>query len=165
MTDREKFFDTVGILVEAYLNGVLMHGDCAACAVGNIISAKLGCKITSFDNEFGEPFYAWKRGGHRLTPLWGMVFVTGATGPVLNPKAYMGNCKLQIDASGYSWQDLARIESAFERAANYNNEGELLNDREDAVFNGLLAVVDVLSEIHHLDLSTREEAKLMFVKS
>lgn len=159
MTQREKFFETVGILVEAYMNGVLMHGNCAACAVGNIIAAKLGCKITTFKNTFGEDFYLWRRGGQRFTPLWQMVFVTLTDGTSFhNPMAYMGNCRLQIDATGYLWQDLARIESAFERAANYDNPDE-------AMFKGLMAVVDVLSDIHGIDLSERESAKLLFNKA
>lgn len=165
MTQREKFFETVGILVEAYMNGVLMHGNCAACAVGNIIAAKLRCKIAPFENAFGEEFYSWERGGQQLTPVWGLVFITGSDGPVQNPEAYIGNCKLQIDASGYSWQDLARIEVAFERAAHYDGNGKLLNAPDEAMFDGLMAVTNVLAEIHGINLEERESAKLLFNKA
>lgn len=155
--EKAKFQETMSILVDAYLNGTLMHGNCAACVVGNIIAAKLGCKITTFKNTFGEDFYLWRRGGQRFTPLWGLVFITGSDGPVQNPKAYMGNCKLQIDASGYSWEDLARIEIAFERTA-------YCIDPDQAMFDGLMSVCDVLAEIHGIDLTEKEQAKLLFVK-
>lgn len=35
--DEQKFHETVGILVRAFLEGTLEAMDCAACAVGNIV--------------------------------------------------------------------------------------------------------------------------------
>lgn len=161
MTQREKFFETVGILVEAYLNGTLLHGDCAACAVGNIIAAKLKCKIVPGINSFGDNINWWQRGEHEIKPLWPLVFVTDShSNQIRSPKSYMGHTKLQIDATGYSWQQLALIESAFERAAHTSCEGE-----EQAMFDGLMAVTNVLAEIHGINLEERESAKLLFNKA
>jgi hypothetical protein len=165
MTDREKFFDTVGILVEAYLNETLMHGECCACAVGNILAAKLNCKVQSRIDFLGEWHTYWQRGDDEVRPLWPLVFTSKTDGSQFqNPKSYMGSTKSQIDRSGYTWQELAIIESAFERAAHYDSEGKLLNDPEEAMFNGLMNVVEQLASIHLIDLSTRESAKLLFVK-
>lgn len=158
MTQREKFFETVGILVEAYLNDTLTHGECQACAVGNIIAKKLNCTVVP-----SYPF--WRRADSDVTALWGLVFITNSDGSqTLNPRAYMGSAKKQIDATGYSWQQLALIESSFERAAHYDGAGKLLNDIEEAMFNGLMNVVDALAAIHSIDLSERESAKLLFKK-
>ena len=61
----------------------------------------------------------------------------------------------QAEATGYTIYQLNAIERAFEGV------DELATDR---MFLGLMAVVDVLAEIHGIDLKQREEAKLLFVK-
>lgn len=111
---KATFENTVDILVKAYLNGTLAHGDCAACAVGNIIAAKIGAKVDISDIDIcgGE----WVRNGQYLTIGWNEVFVTRGSDQIKNPIMYGGQIKRQIDASGYSWQDLAKIEFAFETA-------------------------------------------------
>ena len=58
-----------------------------------------------------------------------------------------------IAESGYSVDELARIEFAFESVPL----------GEDRMFKGLMAVVDVLSDIHGVDLSVKEESKMLFV--
>ena len=44
-TELERFHETVGILVKAYLNDTLEHTNCHACAVGNMIASKMGISI------------------------------------------------------------------------------------------------------------------------
>lgn len=58
----------------------------------------------------------------------------------------------QIEYSGYTWQQLGEIEKAFEA-------------EDPDMFNGLMAVVDVLAEIHNVDLTETESAKALFVKA
>ena len=60
-----------------------------------------------------------------------------------------------IDSSGYTIDQLAKIENAFESAPQGNTE-------EEYMFNGLMAVVEVLAKIHGIDLETKEKAKLQF---
>jgi hypothetical protein len=63
-----------------------------------------------------------------------------------------------INATGYSVHEIHQIEYAFENAP-YQGD-----DTEEWMFNGLMAVVDVLAEIHGIDLTAKEEAKKLFVK-
>lgn len=63
----------------------------------------------------------------------------------------------QIEATGYTAGQLADVELAFETAA----EGFT----EEAEFAGLMAVVDVLADIHGIDLATAEASKLLFIKA
>lgn len=65
---------------------------------------------------------------------------------------------LMIDQTGYSEVELAKIEFAFESADEGSTEDENM-------FNGLMAVVDVLAEIHGVDLTSKEQAKKLFVKA
>lgn len=152
------FNHTVNVLVRSYMDGSLQHGDCAACAVGNIIADSIGAKVYT-DQLFGG---SWKRGGCEITIVWDEVFLTspGRTQDI-TPDAYKGWVKKQIDASGYSWEELARIEKAFESVPyddhSYNSDSHM--------FDGLMAVVDVLAEIHGIDLKQKEEAKALFIKA
>lgn len=162
---KPTFEKTVDILVKAYLNGTLEHGNCAACAVGNIIAASIGANVVARE-------YSWLRNGAHISPIWDEVFCSSGAGKqVVLPEEYKGWVKKQIDTSGYSWQELALIERTFETHSPFEDEnyrdGADDADRdieEKSMFNGLMAVVDVLAEIHGIDLKVREDAKSLFVK-
>lgn len=162
MSNIEKFNETVSILVKAYLNDTLQHGNCFACAVGNIIAAKSGFKFCdkkvkghSLSWE-GQPYPAFNENAYDAQG-WGAAFTTGFLGIQHLRLEYLTNehVSRQIKISGYTWQELAKIENAFEVAPH---------DYSDRMFNGLMAVVDVLAEIHGIDLQQKESAKLMFAK-
>jgi hypothetical protein len=70
---------------------------------------------------------------------------------------YNGKSKELIDSTGYTVYELARIEEAFEDV-----DSNCTND--EWMFNGLMAVIEVLAEIHGIDLKQKEEAKALFVK-
>jgi hypothetical protein len=148
MKNKEHFDKTVKILVNAYLNNTLVHRNCHACAVGNIVAANLGIQ---YDQN-----YKWI--GRQVA--WKEVFVTirYQIAQIKRAWAYTDEAKVQIDATGYSWQDLAKIEYAFERAP-------MGRTHEDHVFNGLMAVIEVLCQIHELDETTKTAAKQLFVKA
>ena len=141
--ELEKFNETISILVKAYLNDTLRHGDCAACAVGNLVS--YGDKSTESSRII----------------KWFNVFGTMRTATYCRqfeaPHNYHTEAKEVIDSTGYTWPELAKIEYAFESAPIGNNDDEWM-------FNGLMSVVDVLAEIHGIDLETTEKAKLQFVR-
>lgn len=140
----QKFHETVSILVKAYLNDELRHGDCNACAVGNLIYANLGNKKM------------W----------WPYVFMTSRLGEaVFDESAYCGDAQIEIDSTGYSPLELARVENAFEVNAIYDQFQDQVGDKDEQMFNGLMAVVDVLADIHGIDLSQKEHAKALFVKT
>jgi hypothetical protein len=145
MKNQEKFDDTINILVAAYLNNSLMHRNCHACAVGNMIAAHLNITYDQNLKWIGRQV-AWKE-----------VFVTFRYHPtqIKRPWAYTGEAKAQIDATGYSWQELSRLEYAFEKAAKGNTQ-------EEHLFNGLMAVVDVLCQIHEVTQTAHTAARHLF---
>lgn len=147
------FDHTVNVLVQAYLKDELAHMVCGACAVGNIVAAAIGTKpkriegVTVFDNVQFED--------GTLT-LWYNTIVCESTSGIG-----------QIMKTGYTVDELRQIEQAFENAPG-KPDGDGLFDGKTTdpvwMFNGLMAVVDVLAEIHGIDLKQREEAKLLFTK-
>ena len=141
MKNKELFTKTVNILVDAYFKNTLQHGNCAACAVGNIIACNMGIKFRI--STVCDGFYTWDG----LKVSWNKVFVT--------PFNYEGEAKEQIDSTGYTWQELAKVEFAFETA--YVGKSE-----DDYMFNGLMAVVDVLIEIHEGNETEKVTAKELF---
>jgi hypothetical protein len=148
------FNHTLNVLVKAFFDGTLTHGDCGACAVGNIVADSVGTR------EFyvAPPWHEYD-----IAEGWAAVFCTVQKNKqFFRPTWYKGEAKRQIDATGYSFKELARIEKAFEK---YNSKYTMEENTVVAMFNGLMAVVDVLAEIHGIDLQQREEAKAMFVKS
>ncbi|KAA5545017.1 hypothetical protein [Adhaeribacter rhizoryzae] len=148
MKNKELFDRTVKILVNAYLNNTLVHNNCGACAVGNIIAANMQIKYDSYLKWIGRQL------------AWSTVFVTMPfkSEQVQRPWAYNGSAKEQIDATGYSWQELALIEAAFESAPKNTTPDERM-------FNGLMAVVDVLGQIHDLNEETKQATKELFLKA
>jgi hypothetical protein len=154
---RPTFNQTVNVLVQAYLNDTLIHGYCAACAVGNIVASSMGIEVLKED-DFSVPYWS------KSNPEWPTVFLCTGEDPakkdfqVITPDGYKNpKVKIEIDSTGYTWQELAKIEFAFESVPYSRN-------RENRMYEGLMKVVDVLAEIHGIDLSVKENAKLLFVR-
>jgi hypothetical protein len=150
---KPTFEQTVDVLVRAYMNDELAHRICSACAVGNIVAAALGTRPkviggpTVFDNNLFED-------GTRTDWYDAMIG---------------SHCRGidQIHKTGYTVSEIKQIEHAFEHAPGEpEGDGMFPGKTTDPVwmFNGLMAVVDVLAEIHGVDLTAKESAKLQFVK-
>src|ERR1044071_10512412 len=100
----ERFNKTVDILVKAYLNDTLAHKTCTACAVGNIIAHYLGTtpmpdksnKYTGFSNSMFS---------NGQSECW--FDMCGS-----NDKMVMEGH--QVNLTGYSAEELGRVEYAFE---------------------------------------------------
>lgn len=146
MKNKELFEKTVNILVNAYQKNTLQHGQCSACAVGNIVAHNMGY-------VFYEIFPVWVKG----SPYWADVFITALGGQTIYPEKYIDESKKQIDSTGYTWQELAKIEYAFEMSSKGNNN-------DDWMFNGLLAVYDVLCKIHEVSKDEVTKGELVFIK-
>jgi hypothetical protein len=145
---KVKFADTVAILVKAYLNNELKHGDCECCAVGNIVHA------AGYKKYYHEKMQLDSCG------IWKNVFCTDdgvQQWRTYRDEYYFAGIQC-IESTGYSTEELARVEYAFEKASDSESNDERM-------FNGLMAVVDVLAEIHGIDLKQAEEAKQLFVKA
>lgn len=142
---KATFENTVDILVKAYLNDTLQHGNCTACAVGNIIAASCGFK---FEKRI-EKTNILKWVGHSVEEAKEWYYGYGTL------KVLETDLTLK---TGYSHIELGLIERAFESSLDIGIKPD------ERMFNGLMAVVEVLSEIHGIDLTQKEEAKKMFVK-
>jgi len=156
---KAEFNNTVSILVKGYLSGTLYKGSCAACAVGNICAAALGVQVDPSD--LSDNGWVDSEEG----PMWHHLFMTNAGGwqnrfyqqEDFEPELICNQMGIeQAQKTGYTVSDLARIEKAF--------EGAELGYNDEASYAGLMAVVDVLADIHGIDLATAEVAKRLFAK-
>lgn len=145
------FEDTVTLLTKSYHKGTLVKGCPAACGVGNIIANALGCDMVIHEraglhNGNVNRYLQWKKDGNDKRVYWHRAFMT-----VEGVQHHFGHnasailVKEQIIATGYTIAELARIEFAFESASpNFDDDAEAL---------GLAAVIDVLADIHGIDLT------------
>lgn len=130
-----SFENSVSVLVKAYFNDTLVMGTCHACAVGNLVQDACGFKfkyimgtILVWENQYVNWFLSKDTGEHTNQTL----------------------------AIGYSIQEIRSIEYAFE--GWYSRYDGLKEAERKDVFLGLLRVVDVLAEIHGVDLTVKEAA-------
>lgn len=157
MIKKELYDKTVSILEQAYLKNELVHGDCTACAVGNLIEKSFLPRVIEEVKKHGlSPLLAFTatRGD------WKRAFVTdNKTGERhQNFAACNGYVKEYIDSTGYTVEELSEIEHAFEIAPKGDSEDEYM-------FNGLLAIIDMLDKIHeNTDEVITQESKAKFVK-
>ncbi len=150
------FTQTINVLVQAFLNDTLQHSNCRACAVGNILGGSAWTSL--FCTASGKQIIAEEG----VTTPYGndddefkAIPIEGVYANIWLSRQKEG--RRLIDASGYTLEELAAIERAFELSPKGNNN-------EEWMFNGLMAVVDVLAEIHNIDLKEREETKQLFTK-
>lgn len=160
MKNETLYNKTVDILVQAYFEGTLEHGNCYACAVGNIIAANCGYRFLRYSNENKDIY--WKG----FTPYnqdWTETIREKGKNPswfsfVKNPHITF-NKELaiqQVNSTGYTKQELFKIETAFE---NYKE------NTEDSMFDGLMSVINCLDEIHeNTDTNVTEQTKIKFKK-
>jgi len=133
---RATFDNSVSVLVKAFINDELEFGLCQKCAVGNLVKASA---YIGNPEDWMEARPHYPKGPSKI-------------------RAYKA-----IDSIGYSVDEVFKIESAFEAwGKEYSHVDQ--NDKRD-MFKGLMRVVDVLAEIHGIDLSEKESAKALFVKA
>ena len=126
MKRKELFQKTTKILVDAFLNDKLTAGSCSACAVGNICGG---------NSAWSDLFYtAPGKKQHFNSRSLGRDYVMKV-----------------INSTGYHYKELMKIEYAFEANTDIDSLSYSLEDKKDILedqFNGLMAVIDVLMEIH-----------------
>lgn len=178
MKTSKRFDNAVASLVKGYMNDTLAKGNCAACAVGNIVAGATGRTIKKSQNLDGKVDFDFVNViGHINNPSWQLVFATSPGDrrlsrekrQVIEMQCYKDSAQLEIDATGYTVQELADVEWAFEKATNimfhdYHKKRDKRKIDEDQL-NGLYAVVDVLCKIEGYDDTVAQETKDLFVKS
>lgn len=160
MKKPELYQKTVDILVDAYFNDTLQHGNQCGCAVGNIVAANCGINLCKKDDNIMPDYFTSSDDINIVKDLtnnglWydaifgGSVFTDGLTLNILK----------QVESTGYTYLELAKIERAFEGSKQGNSDDEWM-------FNGLMSVIDVLDEIHeNNDAAATDAAKKRFQKN
>lgn len=136
---------TTDILYDAYFKNELAHGECTACACGNIIAKNMGYEIITLGN--GDKY--WSKDDTLTSGYWAGVFYTpektflSRQKQVVSVSDFKDEAKDQILSTGYNIGELSQIEFAFEAAKRGRS-------KEDYMFNGLVAVLEVLKNIHQV---------------
>lgn len=158
MKNEALYHKTVGILVDAYFADTLVHNNCFACAVGNLICANMGYSyVACQDMPIKKIVWSINDGIYfntlNLNGSW-YDFINGWE----NKEDGNNKALLEIASTGYNRIEVYSIETAFEQAPKGNSD-------EDWIFNGLMAVVDALDKIHeNTDTQVKEESKKRFQK-
>lgn len=150
MTPRiEKAID---IFLDALNKGTLAKGTCKACAVGNLVAHGLGGKIW----KDGDIFQCSVSNHH-----WYNVFCTNSLGHQYKHPEKLSKTQVlsNIEATDFSWEELAAIEYAFEINTyishiyyDYYSPEEIRADQ----IKGLEAVVQVMLTFDDCKESVRE---------
>ncbi len=158
----ERFERAYQALLTAFFDETLAKCNCTACAVGNIVAAGYNTKVFK-DKDTGDLKC------NVVNREWSSLFVTLSNSKKQGQyfeKFYNKNYEdlLAIDnvnVTGYSVEELARVEFAFETNTiiSYQNyfkytRNEIMEDQ----YNGLMAVVDVLCEIEGLNSTEYKKA-------
>lgn len=152
MKNEKLYTRTVDILVQAYLNDTLRHGNCYACAVGNIIAANKGYTyVPATDQKSQKITWNVTGGTYYNEAKYGSWF------DIIHGCGSGEKGVSEISSTGYSINEIRKIERAFERA----EEGE---SSDEYMFNGLMAVLNVLEEIHEVDATVTTAQKNRFTK-
>jgi len=162
--NSERFNRAYNALVKAYFEGTLAKGDCKCCAVGNIVADAEGAnlELDDFYNPMCDRDVEW----------WSYLFFTDRlhnqisrfphsekAGEILDHD-YLASRLLRL--TGYSEQEMAKIEYAFEINTDihidqylYYTKVEILEDQ----YKGLAAVVDVMMELDNMAPDPQYKAK------
>jgi len=163
MLKQDLYEKTVSILVDAYFNDTLEHGNCYACAVGNIIAANCGYSYESdpLPSEMrintGMGILYWDALIPITENLTRPITAKRVTEIIKKPQLSIRQ-EYQLLKTGYSFNELCSIEKAFEDVVDIGSTDEYM-------FNGLMAVIEALDIIHeNTDETVTYTAKKRFVK-
>lgn len=158
MKQEQLYNKTVDILVQAYFNDTLRHGNCYACAVGNLIAANKGIKMVA-NNDGDIKWDGYKNymdNTDDLFPLW----FSAIKNCIKDEKDFLVNEAMvnELIYTGYSVDEIYKIEEAFEDVWEDD-------DCKDYMFKGLMQVIDILDQIHeNTDTQVTTETKNKFQK-
>lgn len=153
MNRPDLYNKTVNILFDAYFNDTLEHGNCYACAIGNIIAANRAYKLLQCETIFDLKLY-WEGflPYHEITnihsvrfPKWFMLVRRSSNYRVED----IAVAEKQIADTGYNLEEVRKIENAFE-------DCDMGSSEEDYMFNGLVAVLETLKKIHEVEDNEEE---------
>lgn len=159
---KKVYDNAVNVLLDAYNNGTLEHGNCWACAVGNLVASASG-----YTFKAGDCGLVWKEG---YGPDWSRSGMGMGFGLSLIESLKLkntGETKRQIDSTGMSLEEIIIIEHAFEDSLKRTEKGywyylDFPDNQKQGQYIGLCAVIDVMKdmvedEVPHVDNLERLE--------
>jgi hypothetical protein len=168
---KATFEHSVSVLTKAYLNNTLINGNCWACAVGNLVADSLGLQILIDDDihwgKVGETREERAAVDGERQPLWYNCMMNNRVYSNQYNYTTIGTASMaQIANTGYSLSEVTQIENAFESARlsileedqDLETRADLAKRDERVMYQGLLAVVDVLAKIHGVELVVNQSA-------
>ena len=140
MNRTEIYQKSIDILLDSYNNNTLEHSNCTACACGNLVAAANNYKYVPKSHSWSGLSIEWEN--KRIADWYGLI---------IEDKVYNKEEGIkQINSTGYTIEEFIKIEEAFEKA-------DWTLEKKKRMFNGLTAVLNVLREIHEVDVEKSEE--------
>ena len=158
---EKRIEKAIDIFLDAINKGTLAKGTCTACAVGNLVADGLNAKITKGTDFMGDVSFDCNKNNES----WADLFCSG----ILNQSIHKDmlddeDVILNIEATDFTWQELAEIEMAFESDTFISEHlyGKLPKKeiRADQI-KGLEAVVKVMLTFNN---DTETDVKEVFTK-
>lgn len=154
MTKRIE--NAINVFLDAINNGTLAKGTCVACAVGNLVAHGMDAKITKFE----DGIIRFECDEENIQ--WSALFKTDNFGNQEIDEYFLDDIEVRenINATEFTWQELAKIEYAFERNANIPFD-EYLNHTQSEIkqdqIKGLEAVIKVMMEFDNDQFDIQEQ--------
>lgn len=142
MNNEKLYQETVDIILDAYNNKQLVHGDQCGCFIGNIVKKRYDVKP-----------YKGNSIEHAWSPDWFEVLYIKKNGNKhfdkhLDEHLSEKEGLKQIKATGYSIDEIIQLEWAFEKE---ESEEEKLDNGDISQYQGMKAALKKLAEIHDRD--------------
>lgn len=160
MIREQTFNKSVDILVTAFFDGELLKGSCTKCAVGNLLGGAIEW-ISHFYTQHSTKKQVFNRipvitNGESHT-VHARELVIARPDLACQVRDMFEKADRLIEASDYSKEELMAIEHAFETAEEVDGVNSI-----DSQFNGLMAVMDVLFDIHQVDEGRQRQCRARF---
>lgn len=162
MNEQEKFDRAVAVLVKAYFDDTLEYGSCTRCAVGNLVGAIAYPGSQDAIGKGKGAFFLMPDGELKRTSWYTFLRLDGAAAAWYSPLDERVIAEEQRTALGYTWEQISKIEEAFENSRYYNRTELHENFNDNAMYDGMMAVVTELAIIHGIDLTHTVKAQKLF---
>jgi hypothetical protein len=135
---EETYLRSVDILLDAYNNETLLHGNCYACAIGNLLHT----------NVWKHDFMTIGKNRQMSYRKYGINVSYGASGEVHITEYYLDDLYKE---HGFTREEVMKIEYAFESSLHLSIKGYghyfWPGHRKEGQFIGLTAVLKVMAEL------------------
>lgn len=142
---KETYLRSIDVLLDAYNQGTLFHGNCNHCAVGNLLDCDLW-SVKFMTNDIGI-----QTEGH-ITSSWDVLMremlPSDYEGLTSKQKKFINkHVKSLFEERGFTEKELRKIEFAFETSIRSDYDYYFEINPKQGQYLGLCAVLKVMSEM------------------